>query len=178
VDRQVGRVLDTLERRGIADTTAIVLTADHGMETQSTDKDELGGWFRALERASDDGARTVESTRFVYVKSVEWGIEGAVPAAGVAGELTIAVRNDDRSASGEQPPVSGALVTVRDGAGHTWMAISGADGRVHLLIQPTVGPLQVTIEHADFSREEGVIPLPGSPGPAGVGPLARRKRIS
>ncbi|MCW2925680.1 MAG: type phosphodiesterase/nucleotide pyrophosphatase [Thermoleophilia bacterium] len=160
VDRQVGRVLDTIEKRGIAGSTAIVLTADHGMEHQELDTAKLGGWFEALDRAAADGAKTKESTRFVYVRSVDWKVVGAVPAAGTSGELAIAIANDDAAADGSHPKVPGATVTVRDGAGHTWSGVSDADGVVHLPIAATAGPLHVTIEHTDFSTEQGTIPLP------------------
>lgn len=159
IDRKVGKVLDTLERRGIADSTAIVLTADHGMEHQHTDRRKLGGWRRALERAGRDGVRTVESTRFVYVKSVAWQVESPVPRAGTSGPLVLRVANDDRDARGARPPVGGATVTVRDANGRTWSARTDDEGRVRLDVAPTAGPLQVTIEHADFSVERGSIPV-------------------
>jgi hypothetical protein len=138
----------------------MVLTADHGMEHQETDPAKLGGWFEALDRAAADGAKTKESTRFVYVHSVDWSVEGAVPAAGASGELTLAVVNDDADASGAHPAVAGATVTVRDADGHEWTAVTGADGRVRLPVAPTKGPLQVTIVHDAFSTEQGTIPLP------------------
>jgi hypothetical protein len=169
VDRQVGEILDTLERRGEMDSTAIVLTADHGMEHQSRDKQQLGGWFEALDRAAADGARTKESTRFVYVRSVQWGVDGAVPAAGTTGPLTLTVRNDDADANGNFPAIAGATVTVRDAAGATWTGVTDAAGRVQLTVTPT-GPLQVQVEHTDFSVERGTIPVAGS------APLASRKR--
>jgi hypothetical protein len=175
VDRQVGRVLDTLERRGIADSTAVVLTSDHGMGTQDTDVSKVGGWFEALDRAAADGARTKESTRFVYVRSVDWKVEGAVPAIGTSGELAISVVNDDADASGAQPAVPGATVTVTDGAGGEWIGVTDAEGRVKLPIRPTRGPLKVQVQHVDFSRELGTIDLPGAPA-ANAAPARRRRR--
>lgn len=160
VDRKLGKVIDTIEEQGLASTTAFVLTADHGMEHQHTDTKKVGGWFEALDRAAADGARTKESTRFVYVKSVDWKVEGAVPGAGTSGELAIRVRNDDRDADGAQPVVAGATVTVRDADGATWSAVSGDDGLVRLPIAPKRGPLQVVVEHVDFSVERGEVPLP------------------
>ena len=126
VDRQIGRVLDTLERRGIADSTTVVVTSDHGMGTQDTDVSKVGGWFEALDRAAADGARTKESTRFVYVRSVDWKVDGAVPAIGTTGELSISVVNDDADASGSKPPIPGATVTITDGAGGEWIAVTDA----------------------------------------------------
>jgi hypothetical protein len=174
VDREVGKVLDTLEQRGAMDSTAIVLTADHGMEHQSRDKKELGGWFKALDRAAADGARTVHSTMFIYVRSVQWGVEGAVPAAGTTGPLTLSVVNDDADANGSHPAVQGATVTVRDAAGARWQGVTDSTGRVHLTVTPT-GPLQVQVEHVDYSVERGTIPVAGAL--AAASPLARRKRL-
>jgi hypothetical protein len=161
IDRKVGKVLDTLEKRGIAGSTAIVLTADHGMEHQDRDVSKLGGWFEALDRAAADGARTKESTRFVYVRSVQWGVEGPVPRAGTSGVLALRVRNDDANERGIRPGIAGATVTIRDAGGGTWTAVTDADGLVRLPISPKRGPLQVQVEHVDFSRERGSIPLPG-----------------
>lgn len=160
VDRKIGTVLDTIERRGIAGSTAIVLTADHGMEHQDTDERKLGGWSDALKRADADGVRTTESTRFVYVHSVVWKVDGAVPRAGTRGALSINVANDDRGTDGTHPSVEGATVTVRDASGGEWTAVTGADGRVRIPIEPKRGPLTVTIEHPKFSKERGTIALP------------------
>ncbi len=173
IDRQVGKVLDAIDRRGITGSTAMVLTADHGMEHQDLDTSKLGGWFEALDRAAADGARTKESTRFVYVRSVEWKVDGAVPAIGTSGELSISVVNDDADALGTQPPVAGATVTVSDGAGGEWIAVTDADGRVKLPVAPKAGPLRVQVQHVDFSRELGTIPVPGA---ADAGSLARARR--
>jgi hypothetical protein len=171
VDSQLGKVLDTLEQRGAMDSTAIVLTADHGMEHQSKKKSQLGGWFQALDRAAADGARTKESTRFVYVRSVRWGVDGAVPATGTTGPLTISVVNDDADASGKQPPIAGATVTVRDASGGSWQTVTDAQGRAQLQVSPTAGQLDVTVEHVDFSVEHGAIQVPGG---AAAAPKRRR----
>lgn len=158
-DAHIGRVLDALERRGIADSTAVILTADHGMASQAADDGVKGGWKDALERAAADGARVKESTRFVYVQSMRWQLEGSVPAAGASGTLAVRVVNDDEGTDGMRPPIAGATVTVRDAAGHTWTAVTDANGRVQLPIQPTAGPLEIVVEQDEFSRETGSIPL-------------------
>jgi len=89
-------------------------------------------------------------------------VEGAVPAAGASGTLSMRVVNDDEGTDGTRPAIAGATVTVRDAAGHSWTAVTDADGRIHLPIDPASGPLQVVIEHADFSRETASIPLASS----------------
>ena len=161
VDRQIGRVLDTLEKRGIADSTTVVVTSDHGMGTQDADAANTGGWFEALDRAAADGARTKESTRFVYVRSVDWKVDGAVPAVGTTGDLSISVVNDDADRAGTKPPIAGATITVTDGAGGQWVGVTDADGRVKLPVTPKAGPLRVQVQHVDYSKELGTIPVPG-----------------
>ncbi|MBC7644597.1 MAG: alkaline phosphatase family protein, partial [Thermoleophilia bacterium] len=47
-DRNIGAMLKILDERGLTDSTALVVTADHGMEHQYTDPAKLGGWFDAL----------------------------------------------------------------------------------------------------------------------------------
>lgn len=172
VDRQVGKVLDAIDRRGIMGSTAVVLTADHGMAHQDTDPKRLGGWFEALDRAAADGTRTKESTRFVYVRSVDWSVVGPVPAIGTSGELTLRVVNDDEDASGTPPPIAGATVTVTDAAGGSWVGVTDADGNVKLAVTPKAGPLRVQVEHTDFSRELGSIDVPGATRPP-RGPIRR-----
>jgi hypothetical protein len=159
VDRQIGQVLDTLDRRGLTDSTAMVLTADHGMETEYKDPSKLGGWSEALKRAQGDGAVVKESTRFLYVKSVRVAVEGAAPKAGVAGPLQLRVVNDDQDASGARPGIAGANVTVTDAAGHVWHGTTTADGRVVVQLGAARGPLRVVVEAADFSRETLELPL-------------------
>ncbi|MCW2927748.1 MAG: type phosphodiesterase/nucleotide pyrophosphatase [Thermoleophilia bacterium] len=176
IDRQIGQVLAGLDRSGLRDSTAIVVTADHGQEHQDLDEGKLGGWFQALDRAALDGAKTKESTRFVYVKSVQASVASAVPAAGTTGELAIDVRNDDLDAEGARPPVAGATVTIRDAAGGTWSAVTGADGRVRIPISPTAGPLAVQVEHVDFSRELLTVALPGAADAATAAAARRRRR--
>lgn len=160
VDRKIGKVVSTIENRGLSASTAFVLTADHGMEHQDTDSQKLGGWDEALKRASAEGARVKHSTRFVYIKSLQWATEGAIPAVGSKGKIAVRIRNDDRDLNGEHPAISGATVTIRDADGHTWSTITGDDGLAEVTVNPTRGPVSITIEHVDYSVEQGVIALP------------------
>ncbi|MCW2920244.1 MAG: type phosphodiesterase/nucleotide pyrophosphatase [Thermoleophilia bacterium] len=174
VDAQVGKVLDAIDKRGITGSTAIVLTADHGMGHQDTDVSKLGGWFQALDRAAADGARTKESTRFVYVRSVDWKVDGAVPALGTTGDLSISVVNDDADASGAKPAIAGATVTVTDGSGGQWVGVTDSDGRVKVQVAPKSGPLRVKVQHVDYSNEQGTVPVPGA-APVSSGASARMR---
>jgi len=47
-DRSIGAMLKILDERGLTDSSALIVTADHGMEHQYTDPAKLGGWFDAL----------------------------------------------------------------------------------------------------------------------------------
>jgi phosphonoacetate hydrolase len=162
-DRQVGRVLDALERRGIAGSTMVVVTSDHGMEHQERDPAKLGGWFEALK---ESGVRLVESTRFVYVRTSRVGVVGPVPPAGSRGMLELSVVDDDADESGARPPLAGATVTVRDGAGSTWTGTVGTDGRIRLPVRPRRGPLEVLVTHPEVTDRRMQIPLPGDRAPA------------
>lgn len=160
VDRQIGQILTTLDRRGLTNSTAIVLTADHGMEHQETDTTKTGGWFESLKRAKADGVVTKESTRFVYVRSVRVGVEGSVPSARAGGALTLRVVNDDQDASGARPSIAGAVVTVTDASGRKYQGTTTADGRVQIVLPAGVrGPVRVVVEAAEFSRETLTVPL-------------------
>lgn len=159
VDRQVGQVLAAIDRRGLADSTAIVLTADHGMETQDTDEAQSGGWFEALDRARVDGVETVESTRFVYVRNLRWQLVSGAPRAGAPGDLVVRVGDDDVDAAGVPKPIAAAEVVVVDADGHRWSGHTGPDGVVRVRIDPTRGPLRLEIRRAGFSLERGTVAL-------------------
>jgi hypothetical protein len=108
---------------------------------------------------------------------MRWKVDGDVPAVGTSGSLALTVTNDDIDGTGVRPAMAGATVTVRDADGHEWHGTSDADGHVRIDgVAPTAGPMQVTIEHADFSREEGTIDVPGANPPAGDPPRVRSRR--
>lgn len=157
-DRNIGRIMDELRRRGEFDSTMFVVTADHGMEHSYLTKDKLGGWYDAIRTS---GVKAVESTRFVYIKNMVWSAHGETPAAGQPSTISVAVANDDRDTSGQQPAVAGATVVVTDDAGNSWTAHTGPDGVAHIPVSPAIGAthLIVRIDHPSFTREEGVISL-------------------
>ena len=157
VDAYIGVLLATLDRRGLTDSTAIMLTADHGMEAQDIPADQLStedDWKSALAAAAADGHKTIESTRFVYLKTVQ--VHATMGARGAASRV-IFVRDDDTGPGGVVRAVAGAAVTIRDSAGREVRGMTGADGRVEIDCAALSGELTVTVEHADFSRETSVI---------------------
>lgn len=159
-DRNVGRMLDEVQRQGYMGSTMFVLTADHGMEHQSTDPKELGGWYDALRTS---GVKTVESTRFVYIKNVQWSVHGATPQAGTTSTVAVRVINDDQRGDGVRPAVAGASVRISDGRGHTWVGHTDATGVAHVEVSPAdAGSLTVKITHPGFTEEAGTIPVTGS----------------
>ena len=157
-DRNIGRIMDELQRRGEFDSTMFVVTADHGMEHSYLTKDKLGGWYDAIRTS---GVKAVESTRFVYIKNMLWSVHGEMPAPGQSGTIAVAVANDDRDTSGQHPAVAGATVVVTDDAGNSWTAHSGPDGVAHIAIAPGVDAtrLRIHIDHPAFTEEAGVIEL-------------------
>lgn len=157
-DRNIGRVMQELKRRGELDSTMFVVTADHGMEHSYLSKDQLGGWYDAIRTS---GVKAVESTRFVYIKSMQWSAHGATPMPGQSGTVAIRVANDDTNERGEHPAVAGATVIIRDDSGHTWTSVTGPDGVARVDVAPgvTATQLDITIDHPAFTREAGVISL-------------------
>lgn len=152
-DRNVGRVLGDMGRRGLLGETLFVVTADHGMEHQSMTG--TGGWKQALKRS---GVKTVESTRFVYVRNVDVSVRGPSPRAGVTAPMAVIVSDDDTNADGSRRAVAGATVTVTDPSGRRWTATTGPDGVARLDVTPSrAGEMQVDVTHADFTRERSFI---------------------
>ncbi len=160
-DRNIGRIMQELTRRGEFDSTMFVVTADHGMEHSYLTKDKLGGWYDAIRTS---GVKAVESTRFVYIKNMQWSAHGSTPMPGQSSSIAIRVANDDTNERGVKPAIAGATVVIRDDAGHSWTACTGPDGVARVDVAPGVDATQlhISIDHPAFTREEGVLTLGGN----------------
>lgn len=153
-DRQIGALLSDMDKKGLTEKTMFVLTADHGMEHQSLNKNELGGWKEALKRLSDNGVKTVESTRFVYIKNVLLKLMGPQPRVGVSSQLAVQVFNDDTDKNGNHFPIANAKVKFTDASGNVISTITDANGIARLQISPgAAGAAQVEVVHPDFTVE-------------------------
>lgn len=158
VDRYIGDLLRQLDARGATDSTAIVLTSDHGMEPQGGHAEHASyddGWKQALQRAARiDGARAIESTRFVYVRNVQ--VTWSPPAAD--GLMTATVVDDDRGPGGSTRAVAGAKVTARDTHGRTTTLVTDERGRVRIDPRRLDSAARLVVEHPEYSRQLVQVP--------------------
>jgi hypothetical protein len=102
-DRRVGRILRMLEERGLFESTLFVITADHGMAPTRTELAANQG-----ELLPQEGMKAIVPAPLVYLLDMSVEIEHARDGR----TATITVVANDPDASGEQPPVAGAEVTV------------------------------------------------------------------
>lgn len=102
-DRRIGRVLDLLESRGIADDTLFILTADHGMAPQ--DRSSSVSAPRHIEKI---GLRGFVAEPMVWLRDLAIEVERA--ADGRTGRVIVS--DNDALASGERPAIEGASVVV------------------------------------------------------------------
>ena len=102
-DRRVGRVLDLLEARGLAEDTLFILTADHGMAPQ--DRSQSASPPRHIEAI---GMHGFVAEPMIWLRDLAVEVERA--ADGRTGRAT--VYDNDALASGERPSIEGASVVV------------------------------------------------------------------
>ena len=102
-DRRVGRILDLLEARGLLEETLFVVTADHGMSPQ--DVSLRANPARHVERI---GMAATVAEPMVWLHDVAVAIERAADGR----TARVLVTENDALASGERPPVEGAMVIV------------------------------------------------------------------
>ncbi len=110
IDQHIGRLLRTLEERGLLDSTLFIIAADHGMAATRT---ELAA--NQVELLPKEGMKAVVPAPLVYL--IDMAVEVRHARDGRTATLTVLANDPDES--GERPPVSGADVTV-----------SGPEGRV------------------------------------------------
>jgi hypothetical protein len=102
-DQRIGHVLALLDEKGLFDDTLFVVSADHGMSPQDTSlKANPAGHIL------DAGFAAVVAEPMIWLLDVEVEIERKPDARTARVEVTDA----DALASGEHPPVDGAVVDV------------------------------------------------------------------
>ncbi len=102
-DKRIGEILSLLERRGLAESTLFVVTADHGMAPIDT---ELAA--NQVQAVLDAGLKAVVPAPLVYLLDMDVEVEPAMDGR----TLTVTVLENDADASGEKPPLAGAEVKV------------------------------------------------------------------
>jgi predicted AlkP superfamily pyrophosphatase or phosphodiesterase len=152
-DRRIGTVMASLAKRGQLDSTMFVVTADHGMEHQSGIG--AGGWEQAI---ASSGVKAIESTRFVYIKSLDvvpTSKQKHLPGGQNVSEITVRVRDDDLNADGSRRPIAQARVTLVDASGKVvGTAVTGKDGIATLETPPGYSAqLTLVVERDGFTPE-------------------------
>ncbi|MCH8064963.1 MAG: alkaline phosphatase family protein [Chloroflexi bacterium] len=144
VDRRIGRILRTLEERGLFDSTLFIIAADHGMAAVDT---ELAADQISL--LARDGFKAVTTECWAYL--LDMAVEIDKLDNGVVG---VTVRHNDADTSGEHPPVADVSVKLsgRDDR-ELARARTGADGVIELSLPADVpmDDIVVTVQHDDFN---------------------------
>ncbi|HYM16364.1 MAG TPA: alkaline phosphatase family protein [Dehalococcoidia bacterium] len=154
-DVRIGRILETLESRGLLEDTLFVITTDHGMAP--TDASLKATQVRAV---TDAGIKAVTPDPLVYL------IDMAVTVTRHEDGRTamVEVLANDADAAGERPPVAGAEVVLSGhGAAPLARARTDAGGTCGLPLPLDAAPadLYITVHHDDFNPRH--LRLDGTP---------------
>lgn len=143
-DRRIGRILRTLEDRGLYESTVFIIAADHGMAPVDT---ELAADQISL--LEQQGFRVQTPECWAYFMDLDVEVAQEAP-----GTVRVTVRHNDAGESGEHPPVHDATVTVREAGGRELAsAQTGASGVIELDLPGGAAPdgATITVEHDDFN---------------------------
>jgi len=144
-DKRIGRVLNMLRERNLYDNTLFIVTADHGMAAIDT---ELAA--SQVDLLPKEGMKAVVPAPLIYLIDMAVEIEHARDGR----TATITVLANDADGSGEQPPISGAEVTV-SGPGKEVLARAVTDlgGVAGVPLPAELAPHEVVIavRHGDYN---------------------------
>jgi len=144
-DVRIGRILETLESRGMLEDTLFIITTDHGMAP--TDASLKATQVRAV---TDAGMKAVIPDPLVYL--IDMAVQ--ITAHEDGRTAMVEVLANDADASGERPPVAGAEVTLSThNAKVLGRAKTDAGGTCGLSLPPNVDPAEmyVTVHHDDYN---------------------------
>jgi phosphonoacetate hydrolase len=102
-DRRIGKILSVLDRRGLFESTLIVISADHGMA-----QTDIGLAADPAQAVLDAGLKAVITSPLIYLLDTAVTVE----PSGDGRTVNVTVLENDPDSSGEQPPVAGARVEV------------------------------------------------------------------
>ena len=144
-DLRIGRILSTLDERGLFDSTLFIITADHGM---AATRSELAA--NQVEMLPKEGMKAIVPSPLVYLLDMAVDIEHS----GDGRTATITVLANDVDTSGEQPPIVDAEVVVsRHGTEVLARARtdSGGVAGVPLPAEVPASDVLITIHHDDYN---------------------------
>jgi phosphonoacetate hydrolase len=144
-DRRIGRLLRVLEQRGYFDSTLFIIVADHGMAPTRT---ELAA--NQVDLLPREGMKAIVPAPLIYLLDMAVEIEHARDGR----TATLTVLANDPDASGEQPPVAGAEITV-SGHGAQVLARAHTDdfgvAGVPLPAEVPAHDIVITVHHDDYN---------------------------
>ncbi len=154
-DVRIGRILDTLEARGLLDDTLLVVTTDHGMAP--VDASLKANQVRAV---TDAGMKAVVPDPLVYL--IDMRVNLTVHQDGRTAMVEVLANDPD--ASGERPPVQGAEVILgTHSAKRLARAATDAGGTCGLPLPLDVEPedMFISVHHDDYNPRR--LRLDGTP---------------
>jgi hypothetical protein len=154
-DVRIGRVLETLQSRGLYDDTLFVITTDHGMA--ATDVSLKANQVQAV---VDAGMNAVVPPPLVYL--IDMAVNVVAHEDGRTAMIEVLANDPDES--GEQPPVEGAEVVLTAGGGKPLArARTDSGGTCGLPLPPNVEPeeMYVLVQHDDYNPRR--LRLDGTP---------------
>lgn len=142
VDVHLGTLLGLYEAAGVLEDTVVVLTSDHGMETQ--DPDRYKSWKKPLKDAGIK-YKDPDGSAFLYFKSLHVAVDGPDLVAGREAPLSVTVTNEDTGL-----PIVNAKVQV---VGSEAPAVTTDESGMALvtLTPGAAGALTIQASHSNFN---------------------------
>jgi hypothetical protein len=144
-DQRIGRVVTMLKERGLYDTTLFVITSDHGMAATKVD---LAA--NQVDLLPKEGMKAVVPSPLIYL--IDMAVE--IQHARDGRTATFTVLANDPDASGEQPPVMGAEITVSGPGGDVLARAKTDAGGVAGVPLPAEVPAHdviIMVHHEDYN---------------------------
>jgi predicted AlkP superfamily pyrophosphatase or phosphodiesterase len=157
-DRRIGHVLDALEALGMIDSTLFVVTADHGMAPQDTERRANPVW-----RLAEHGIEAVLAEPMVWLRDM--AVETWRASDGRSAHVDVAVIEVDES--GERSTITGADVLVElHRPGRTPVSVArgstDADGRFAFATPNNADSRAITLSIRSSGRNPRHLRLDGS----------------
>ncbi len=143
-DRRIGMVLDLLRRRGLLDSTLLVVTSDHGMAAQRI---ELKA--NPTVQPARHGIKAIFAEPMIYLRDLAVELERTRDGR----NLRVTVLDNDPAADGERPAVEGARVTLLEGERPIGEGYTSRDGTIAFATPAHLADrgLSIRLEHANFN---------------------------